>query len=68
MEQILSDNDIKELTGAAQSEHQQKVLKEAGIWFIKRKDGKIRTTWHHVNHPISSTSGTFDEMPNLKAI
>lgn len=51
MNQILTDDDIEQLTGAKQPAKQSDVLMQHGIYFIRRQDGKIVTTWHHVNHP-----------------
>ncbi len=48
---LLTDSDIVELTGYKQRAKQAQVLKDAGIEFVERADGKIKTTWYHVNHP-----------------
>ena len=53
MSEILTPDELIEITGAVQSAAQKRVLDGAGIFYIVRLDGTIRTTWHHVNHPRS---------------
>lgn len=40
-----------ELTGAKNQAKQAEVLDRAGIFYIRRNDNTITTTWWHVNHP-----------------
>ncbi|MDO6466770.1 DUF4224 domain-containing protein [Neptunomonas phycophila] len=69
-EQILSEADIEELTGSSQPKLQEQILRKSGVWYLKRRDGRLRTTWHHVNHPITDSvkAISFDDYPNLQAI
>ena len=50
---IISDADIFALTGYKTPSKQCKSLREAGIFFITRRDGRPRTTWRHFNDPLS---------------
>lgn len=64
---LLSEDDLIELTKAKQPNKQADVLSDNGIYFIKRLDGSIVTTWHHVNHP-STHAAINDSAPNFGAI
>lgn len=66
-QQLLDESEIAEITGAKRSSDQAQVLDRHGIYYIRGRDGKIRTTWHHVNHPYSLQSRSEDG-PNLEAI
>lgn len=70
MAELLTDEDLRQITGATQVSKQKKILLEHGIFFINKLDGSIVTTWHHVNHPsfdkVKSVIG--DDTPNLSAI
>jgi len=50
---IISDDDIEMLTGYKIATKQCEVLRDAGIFFITRRDGRPRTTWRHFNDPIA---------------
>lgn len=50
--ELLTDTDLVELTGYEWPAMQCKALEGMGVWFHKRKDGKPRTTWYHINHPV----------------
>ncbi|HBC1013542.1 TPA: DUF4224 domain-containing protein [Escherichia coli] len=50
---IISDSDIEKLTGYKIPSKQCDVLRNAGIFFITRRDGRPRTTWTHFNNPLS---------------
>ncbi|MEA9393151.1 DUF4224 domain-containing protein [Acerihabitans sp. TG2] len=50
---IISDADIETLTGYRIPTKQCETLREAGIFFITRRDGRPRTTWQHFNDPLS---------------
>lgn len=64
---LLTEEDLKDLTGAAQAARQMQVLESNGIYYITRMDGSIVTTWHHVNHPCSIARPSNDA-PNFSAI
>lgn len=49
---IISDPDIELLTGYKIPSKQCECLREAGIFFITRRDGRPRTTWEHFNNPL----------------
>lgn len=48
---LLTPEDLLELTGAKQPARQAVILEQHGIYYIKRIDGTITTTWDHVNKP-----------------
>ena len=66
MTELLSEEDIVELTGTVQSKKQANILDSHGIYYIKKMDKTITTTWHHVNHPYSGESSASE--PNLAAV
>ncbi|MCU5775190.1 DUF4224 domain-containing protein [Winslowiella arboricola] len=50
---IINDADIETLTGYKIPSKQCSSLRDAGIFFITRRDGRPRTTWGHFNNPLS---------------
>ncbi len=54
--EIISDDEIEQLTGYKIPSKQCQCLKEAGIFFMVRRDGRPRTTWQHFNDPLSTRS------------
>ena len=62
---FLTSLELEELTGARLASKQAEVLRRHGIYFVERLDGKIRTTWHHVNHPFDRMR---DEQPDFSAL
>ncbi|MBC8950210.1 DUF4224 domain-containing protein [Xenorhabdus sp. TS4] len=60
---IISDSDIAELTGYQIPSKQCAVLKNAGIFFIVRRDGRPRTTWEHFNNPLSQRVRNYAPAP-----
>ncbi|PHM69279.1 DUF4224 domain-containing protein [Xenorhabdus kozodoii] len=60
---IISDDDIAELTGYQIPSKQCATLKEAGIFFIVRRDGRPRTTWAHFNNPIAQRVRNYAPVP-----
>ena len=68
---IISDADIEKLTGYKIPSRQCEVLRDAGIFFITRRDGRPRTTWAHFNNPLShrqNVTGNCDPQPNFGAL
>lgn len=51
MNEILTDEALTDLTGAIYPSVQAAVLDAHGIFYIRRRDGKIKVTWFSVNHP-----------------
>jgi hypothetical protein len=64
---FLNDDELERLTRAKHAQKQSEVLDENGIYYIKRRDGSIITTWHHVNHPCTKRAVN-DDMPNFSAV
>ena len=52
MSEIISDADLEVLTGYKIPSKQCQALRDAGVFFLVRKDGRPRTTWQHFNDPI----------------
>jgi len=50
-DRFLTDAELAEATGSPQKSLQKEVLTQNGIFFIERRDGVIKTTWYHINHP-----------------
>ncbi|WP_446471116.1 DUF4224 domain-containing protein [Xenorhabdus stockiae] len=66
---LITDIELIELTGYQKPYKQCQSLEKAGIFFIKRPDGRPRTTWGHFNNPISRLSdSTSAEEPDFGAI
>ncbi|WP_420842796.1 MULTISPECIES: DUF4224 domain-containing protein [Dickeya] len=49
---IIPDADIERLTGYKIPSRQCEALRDAGIFFITRRDGRPSTTWAHFNNPL----------------
>jgi Domain of unknown function (DUF4224) len=62
---LLSPNDLIELTGSKNPGKQIEVLARHGIKFVTRTDGKIRTTWQAVDTVLSQKAKAVDQEPNL---
>ncbi|WP_210517351.1 DUF4224 domain-containing protein [Pantoea ananatis] len=60
--EIISDADIEQLTGYKTPSKQCQCLKNAGIFFMVRRDGRPRTTWQHFNDPLASRKQTNNDM------
>lgn len=67
MSELLTDDDISELTGYTAPAKQREALDRMGVFFYIRTDGKPRTTWHHVNHPVIMKRGP-SAGPNFDAL
>ena len=67
---IISDADIEKLTGYKIPSKQCQCLKQAGIFFLVRRDGRPRTTWQHFNDPITHRKAAEIPMhqPNFGAL
>lgn len=69
MTQLLTDDELLELTGCVRQSEQCKVLDEAEIFYIRRRvDGRPRTTWYNVCHPGLSRDARYDEEPDWAAM
>ncbi|MEI9717429.1 DUF4224 domain-containing protein [Enterobacter kobei] len=67
----ISDADIEKLTGYKIPSKQCESLRDAGIFFITRRDGRPRTTWAHFNNPLSHRQKAIDAnspQPNFGAL
>lgn len=65
---LLTDSEVEELTGYSRPSDQCRALREHGILFVERRDGKPRTTWFNVNHPISVRGYTGNDEHNFEAL
>ena len=65
---FLSEEDLIELTGATQKGKQADILAKAGIHFIIRMDGTIKTIEHWVNNPNIPKLNISDESPDFSAL
>lgn len=64
----LSDADLFELTGVEQASAQCRALDRAGIRYIKRRDGKPRTTWGMVEAALSESSGNDPDFAMINGV
>ena len=51
MKDLLDPEELENLTGYKLPNKQAEILDAHQIFYIRRRGGKIRTTWYHVNHP-----------------
>ncbi|OHT24961.1 hypothetical protein A3Q29_16310 [Providencia stuartii] len=66
---IITHEEMIELTGYQRPSQQCKALERAGIFFIKRPDGHPRTTWGHFQNPLSKRpQAPIQEEPNFGAM
>lgn len=72
MSDLLSDEELIELTGYKYPSKQCEALARAGISFVLRRDGRPRVTWSHVNTVLNgsttSTPISEEEQPNFEGI
>ena len=50
---VITPDEMIELTGYQFPSKQCEALERAGIFFIKRPDGYPKTTWAHFNSPLA---------------
>jgi hypothetical protein len=67
MNDLLTEIEIIDLTGAIRPSAQKSVLDKNGIYYIVRKDKTLRVTWHHIHHPYIHNNNKSDE-PNFDAL
>lgn len=69
---IISREEMIELTGTPLKTRQCEALRRAGIFFIERADGHPKTTWGHFTNPIKyrnqNTEELRDEEPDFGAV
>ncbi|WP_260515199.1 MULTISPECIES: DUF4224 domain-containing protein [unclassified Serratia (in: enterobacteria)] len=69
--ELLTDEELIEMTGYKYPSKQCEALARAGISFIKRRDGRPRVTWAHVNAALSGCMAptvTEENTPNFDAM
>ncbi|PSV18192.1 hypothetical protein C0W59_02860 [Photobacterium kishitanii] len=64
---IITSPELVELTGYSRAADQASCLRSHGIFYVEGKDGRIRTTWYHINHPASHRNNNNDGF-NLEAL
>ncbi|MCW7549238.1 DUF4224 domain-containing protein [Photorhabdus sp. APURE] len=65
---IITHEEMVELTGYEKPSKQCEALENAGIFFIRRLDGYPKTTWEHFNNPLGKRNKTTQEEPNFEAM
>ncbi|AUW09364.1 MULTISPECIES: DUF4224 domain-containing protein [Klebsiella pneumoniae complex] len=69
---IISREEMIELTGTPLKTRQCEALRRAGIFFIERADGHPKTTWGHFTNPIKyrnqNTEELQEEEPDFGAV
>lgn len=72
MNDMLTNEDLIELTGYKYPSKQCEVLQRSCISFVVRRDGRPRVTWTHVNAVLNgsptSTPTDHEEQPNFEGI
>jgi len=54
MRDLLTVQDLEQITGAKQTEKQAEILAKSGFFYWRRLDNSIGICWHHVHHPKQS--------------
>lgn len=65
----ITPDDLYQLTGYRRPSLQCRALKESGVFFVPRKDGRPGTTWDHVTNPAGLklvVNNPEEEEPNFK--
>ncbi|MBI0472216.1 DUF4224 domain-containing protein [Pectobacterium parmentieri] len=60
---LITDEEIIEITGSRYPSIQCKILQEYGVPFVRRRDGRPRTTWYNFNHPLSTRNKQLEPEP-----
>jgi hypothetical protein len=56
MSELLSESELRELSGLSQGAAQAKFLKRAyGLNIPRRADGRVRVTWAAINHALTKS-------------
>ncbi|WP_234932231.1 DUF4224 domain-containing protein [Pectobacterium carotovorum] len=63
---LITDEDMIEITGAHYPSVQCQILRENGIPFVRRRDGRPRTTWYNFNHPLSTRNKQPESEPDIE--
>ena len=61
---IITKEEMIELTGTPLKSKQCDALRRAGIFFIERADGHPKTTWGHFMNPIKYRNQNTDVVPD----
>ena len=64
---LLSESEIKALTGYERADKQAKVLQEHGIFYVQRRDGTLAVTLHAVHNPAPYKPKPKESRINLEA-
>ena len=51
---LITDDELIEITGSKLPTKQCSILRENNIAFVKRLDGRPRTTWYNLNNPLDT--------------
>ncbi|TKY80318.1 DUF4224 domain-containing protein [Pectobacterium polonicum] len=70
MTDLLTDDELIELTGYKYASKQRAALTRSGISFITRRDGRPGVTWTAINASLSAAKAEHKEVeqPNFDAI
>lgn len=74
MSQLITMQEMKDLTGAERGSKQAEILRKNGIRFTERADGRPVLTWESYNQQLlnkdskTQTHGEVFSMPNLRAV
>lgn len=71
MNDLLTNDELIELTGYRYPSKQCAALTRSGISFVTRRDGRPRVTWTHVNAALNGTRAPVIKQkpqPNFDAI
>lgn len=64
MSEILTDAQLRRLTGSGSPEEQKRILTENGIPYVRRKNGSPAVTWEMVNQSKLATKAAVSGAPD----
>ncbi|WP_263063302.1 DUF4224 domain-containing protein [Dickeya dadantii] len=63
---LITDEEMIEITGARYPGVQCQILQEHCIAFVRRRDGRPRTTWYNFNHPLNTRNQLPEPKPKIE--
>ncbi len=57
MSDLMTPEDVKDVTGYAQAAQQCQALRDSGVRYVRRQDGRPSLTWTVFNNSLSPQAG-----------
>ncbi len=68
MNDLLTTEEMEQLTGARAASKQAEILDLNGIYYIRRKDRSIAVCWHHVHNPLLGSVQSRKTEPDFSSL